>query len=356
MTLTELESLLLNIKTLPVPSQQEANIFSVGARGHYENPVSDILAFFLDAEGGHGLGSLVLEALLSCLPQGGDMSTSLVSQPQREIWTSEGNRIDLLLETDCWVMVIENKIWHKQNNPFEDYVAYLHGSFSNKTPCCVVLSPTGRAPANWTGISYRALTRQLASRLGEAFVTTPFNKWLILLREYVLHLESLMENPALPAETEAFVLENLHRIHEMVQLKNSVITAMMEEGKRMLASYFSQQDYEVKVVQHTWVGYPALRFKLNHWVTQSDVVLYLHGEPDEQYEIRTYACELTSEALREKAVATLCVQGSEEYWDEKRGTIIGFVVYQPQTTAKSALFAEVAKRMTLLDRFEREGR
>lgn len=44
------------------------------------------------------------------------------------------------------------------------------------------------------------------------------------------------------------------------------------------------------------------------------------------------------------------------HWDEKQGAIIGFHVYQPQSTEKSALFAEVAKRMALLDRFEREQR
>ena len=45
----------------------EKTIFSIGCRGHYENPTSDILAFYLDPEAEHQLGSLVLDSLFSAL-------------------------------------------------------------------------------------------------------------------------------------------------------------------------------------------------------------------------------------------------------------------------------------------------
>lgn len=360
MEFTELESILDDLKTLPVLPKREANLFSAGARGHYENPVSDVLAFYLDPDGEHGLNTLALDALLACLPEASNLISvsALVKPPEREVSTVEGNRIDLLLESDEWVMIIENKIGHLLNNPFDDYTAYLDDdSYQGKKPYFIVLSPNGRSPVGWTGVSYPELTRQLTSRLGEAFVSAPLNKWLILLREYVLHLESLMISPAFPIETEEFVRENLHRIHELVQLKNSVIKGMMEEGRRILTAQFSHLQYEVKVVQHTWLGYPALRFSLDRWKSYSDVVLFLNGEPEEQYEVRTYACELTCEKLRKRAIAALNVEGCEDdYWDENKRTVIGFRVYQLPTAKKSALFTEIFKRMILLDRFEREQR
>ena len=46
----------------------EKTIFSIGGRGHYENPTSDILAFYPnDPEAEHQLGSLVLDSLFSAL-------------------------------------------------------------------------------------------------------------------------------------------------------------------------------------------------------------------------------------------------------------------------------------------------
>ena len=50
MDLPALEELLTHLKSLPVAEKSETNIFSVGARGHYENPVSDLLAFFIDPD------------------------------------------------------------------------------------------------------------------------------------------------------------------------------------------------------------------------------------------------------------------------------------------------------------------
>jgi len=41
-------------------------------------------------------------------------------------------RIDLLLEWVELTMVLENKIWHQQNNPFSDYSSYLSQIFPNK--------------------------------------------------------------------------------------------------------------------------------------------------------------------------------------------------------------------------------
>ncbi|MFW8079771.1 PD-(D/E)XK nuclease family protein, partial [Klebsiella pneumoniae] len=103
-----------------------------GARGHYENPVSDLLAFFIDPDAPHGLNTLVLGALLECLPA--HVDASLLSPPAREVMTQKGTRIDLLLESKEWAMVLENKIWHQLNNPFNDYSGYLEQKHPDKKP------------------------------------------------------------------------------------------------------------------------------------------------------------------------------------------------------------------------------
>jgi hypothetical protein len=40
----------------------------------------------------------------------------------------------------------------------------------------------------------------LSPKLGMAYVESPLNKWLILLREFMLHLESLMGKNAVASE------------------------------------------------------------------------------------------------------------------------------------------------------------
>ena len=54
----------------------------------------------------------------------------------------------------------------------------------------------------------------------------------------------------------------------------------------------------------------------------------------------------------------LNIEGSEEeYEEEANGRILGFFsCHVPQETPKSELLSDLAKRMTLLDNFERELR
>ncbi|STY46847.1 Uncharacterised protein [Klebsiella pneumoniae] len=284
MDLPALEELLTRLKSLPVAEKSETNIFSVGARGHYENPVSDLLAFFIDPDAPHGLNTLVLGALLECLPA--HVDASLLSPPAREVMTQKGTRIDLLLESKEWAMVLENKIWHQLNNPFNDYSGYLEQKHPDKKPFLVVsvARRTGSRRLDRNKLQYVYFCSVARARHGMHYF--PLNKWQVLLREFILHLETLMGKNTIAAETETFVLENLRNIQEAVLLKNAVVKSLQEEGLRFLTEYFSERGYEVTTALNHWEGYPALRFGLSHWVSGSDVVLFLDKTPGRQFEVR----------------------------------------------------------------------
>lgn len=352
MDLPALEELLTRIKSLPVAEKNEANIFSLGARGHYENPVSDLLAFFIDPDAAHGLKTLVLGALLECLSS--PVDASLLSPPAREVMTREGTRIDLLLESEKWAMVLENKIWHQQNNPFTDYSGYLQQKHPEKKPLLVVLSPEGKAPAGWAGVSYSTFISVLSPRLGMACMSSPLNKWQVLLREFILHLESLMGKNTIAAETETFVLDNLGNIQEAVLLKNAVVKSLQEEGLEFLTEYFSDRGYEVTTVLSKMEDYPALRFRLSHWLSESDVVLFLDRTPGRQFEVRTYICGLTTPALQQQAQQLLIPALHDECWSENRSQSVFTLVSRlsRKHEEKHVMFRSVAKALDQLNEFE----
>lgn len=352
MDLHDLEELLTRIKSLPVSEQIEANIFSLGARGHYENPVSDLLAFFIDPDAPHGLNTLVLGALLECLSS--PVDASLLSPPAREVMTQEGSRIDLLLESVEWAMALENKIWHQQNNPFTDYSRYLAQKFPDKKPMLVVLSPEGQAPAGWTGISYGMFISALSPMLGMACVSSSLNKWHVLLREFILHLESLMGKNTIAPETEKFVLENLLKIQEVALLKNAVVKSLQEECLWFLTEYFSGSGHEVATVLNHWEGYPALRFGLSNWVSGSDVVLFLDRTPGRQFEVRTYICNLKTSELQHQARQMMFQALHDTCWTEKGGRVFTVVSrLSRQHEEKNLMFKSVAKALEQLNEFER---
>src|ERR1039457_4692677 len=106
-----------------VPPPKERTLFSLGGKGYYENPASDLLAFFLKPDAEHGFKDLFLKAFLECMKGGyADLGTAGATV-RREDVTEEGNRPDLVVQGQDWVLLIENKIYHAQVNPFETYEA-----------------------------------------------------------------------------------------------------------------------------------------------------------------------------------------------------------------------------------------
>src|SRR6266446_1853737 len=89
---------------------REKNIFSIGGRGYYENPTSDLLGFYLDPTEEHGLGDLVLSCLIESLPDPKPSLLGLEEAPEREYVTQAVNRIDLILHGSGWVIALENKL------------------------------------------------------------------------------------------------------------------------------------------------------------------------------------------------------------------------------------------------------
>jgi len=259
----------------------EPNIFGIGSKGYYENPTTDILAFFLDSNGQHQLGNTVLSALLSCLnSETKSLDGSLVAIPEREVLTKTGKKIDLLLEGNDWVMVIENKIFHHQNNPFDEYVGYVQTEanyrFKGKKELFVVLAPNKEPlPSCWQFVSYTHFITALKQHLAEKFISQPVNKWVLLLREFVLHLESLMSQPSVNQDTLDFVLKNLSTIKDIQETKDLALKQYQQQLKTQLQNMLNQ---EVATRIHNWGGYPALRFALPTWRdTDADVVLFLSG-------------------------------------------------------------------------------
>ena len=122
----DLETLLNEFARLPTHEDRPLTFMEIAGYPHYENVCSNILEFFLDSQKQHGLGTLVLDALLDVgdiAPSNEGMGGNL--SVEREVYTDAGNRIDVLIESDTHAILIENKIYAGVKNPLADYADYL---------------------------------------------------------------------------------------------------------------------------------------------------------------------------------------------------------------------------------------
>jgi hypothetical protein len=125
----------LDSYTIIEKDNYEANMFQIAGFPHYENVFSNVLAYFLK-------NNTVVKSLLDCSGAAYDITADETIEVNREEYTTEGKRIDIVVKTGGLIIGIENKINTGVNNPAETYRGYLAklAEDENKELICIILS------------------------------------------------------------------------------------------------------------------------------------------------------------------------------------------------------------------------
>jgi hypothetical protein len=103
---------------LPPRPKRLPTLMDIAGYPHYENVCSNILRFFFDPEGAHGLGTLLLDVLARVRGLGiPERALGANVSVEREVITGAPNRIDLLIQFDGYDILIENKIFAGRPEP-----------------------------------------------------------------------------------------------------------------------------------------------------------------------------------------------------------------------------------------------
>lgn len=255
------------------PVKKPLNIFSLMKLDHYENPITDLLAFFLYDKNDHGLGNVFFEGFLDCIPNGDILGGELICKPQREVSTEDGKRIDLILSGADFSIIVENKIRHSAVNPFKSYVEYAekHLMEDGGKIIYVLLSPGGKSEKkNWIGVSYPKLVSAIRKRL-LTVSSKEDNKWYMFSKEFLNHLASLTEKYEMQDKNKDFIFSNLTNIKELEKIKKSVYNIYESEISEKIFPFL--QGFKKKVSCKTpWPNGP--RWEIESWNGAAKVVLY----------------------------------------------------------------------------------
>ena len=204
-----------------VPPQKEKTLFSLGGRGYYENPASDLLAFFLKPDAEHGFKALFLQTFLDCM--GVDFTKFGMADVtvSREDKTEEGSRPDIVVQCKDWVLLIENKIYHIPNNPFESYEKYGRELPGGKNLSMGILSPKGipvpKRP-QWKAVSYQNYCVALRHRLVKELFDHAYSKWVVFAREFILHFENELNQPTMNDNDAKYIEQHMEEIEQAKKL------------------------------------------------------------------------------------------------------------------------------------------
>jgi len=297
-----------------VLSSPEPTLFSVGGRGYFENPTTDLLAFYLNPTAPHGLGDLVLRSLLKCVGFTEDFELSLVEPPHREETTANRNRIDLVLVGPSWVAAIENKIGHAQVNPFEDYEQHLVERYPGREALRIVLSPAGTTTrATWVPLSYRRLIDSVREQMKEHGDLLSPSKWAVFLHEFLLHLENEATEKHMTDEQMAFVEGNYALLARVAELRQQYHRTIEQRATNLLRQQFPT--HQIKTRVHDWGAGPAIRFYSDRW-GESNPVIHLGSDAGDSYtRVSLYATGLPADG---EALSGAFGSGLS-YWTESGG-------------------------------------
>jgi hypothetical protein len=297
-TVEQLREFLQVAQKLATPVKEQT-LFSLGGRGYYENPASDLLAFFLMPSAEHGFGPLFLKIFLECM--GVDVHHRRLEgvTVDREVATSQGNRIDLLVKGPDWVLLIENKVYHIQNNPFEDYEAHTQIIRGCVQRHFAILSPEGQsdAPAKWKPVSYKQYCAALRKAFAQAVFDFPYSKWLIFAREFIIHFENELYNPMMTPEQLSLVERHLPEVEQIKKMSTDYKQFLLLELKNRLNDEVPGHQFETS--EENW----ALRCKdgsCEHWEFTLQLPASLLN-PSRKFQVRVYIGNLTTEQGQQAA-------------------------------------------------------
>ena len=233
-SLNELQKVLDKLTGYSV-SEGETNIFQIGGRGHYENPTTQLLAFFLDPRKQHAFSDQILNIFIDTIREASSFGQSVFPDHlsdgidiQTEVQTSQGNRIDLVLGGADWVIAVENKIRHWAANPFEDYDVYVN-SLNKKCCARILLSINQEAtPDGWIPLRWNVLLSNIRQRIGPLLLSgQDYGKWPTLLREFLLNVEGECRlEIKMDGEKFEFAKINYSKLVEAEKLRSEFIESL----------------------------------------------------------------------------------------------------------------------------------
>ncbi|WP_180033420.1 PD-(D/E)XK nuclease family protein [Acinetobacter sp. YH12233] len=359
--LKELEKLLSQAKNYKL-DLREKNFFETGARGHYENPTTDVLAFFLNPEEPHNLSHIFLDALISCFPQASQaLHFEEVICVKREVpvlkETNTYARIDLFIETTTSIFVIECKIYHHQNdNPFGLYKNYAEqraqNTPTNKKVYCGVLCLDGFThETDWQGISYRKLVQELKPRLAQDTFNQPFNKWMMFAREFILLLESYYQMN-INTENLNFILNNAQAIEDLINLREKTFDSLHEYIGNFIQNELNGKFIYKKSDEHNnhkkefW--FANSRLAPNNWSATTLEIKDYNSSPS--FKLNIYLLinsNMDTNKLKEKFPAFDLLLSNENYqWENKQYLKGQYSLSTLDLAAVSKICADASKTIT----------
>lgn len=259
MNYESLSESLARFRRIAFHEKRSPTFMEITSYPHLENVASNVLDFYFNPNAEHGLGMLLLEALLSLVEAPVTISNPQAVSISREVITSSGKRIDLLIDAypDA-VIVVENKIFHTAINPFADYEEHANKAANQRSVALILLTlfdvPPETDIGNFKPVLYKSFCQEILGRIGTRIIDAD-NRYLVFLLDFIQTTQNLYEARAVNQEFLAFLKSNEEDIISLLQKVTSLQKDMKKKTSALAELMKEKESETVKL----WFYSPGVR-------------------------------------------------------------------------------------------------
>jgi hypothetical protein len=308
MSVTKFENILNEFKLIP-KLERKRNFLEISGYPHFENVSSNILKFYFHSEAEHNLKDLFLKSLFALIYEKVKETEKVTSKidekliiegdyyacldVETEKVTSKRNRLDLLIETENFIIGIENKIYHSiDENPLDDYSELIESEVNKKGKnhsYKLVLSlnriKDQKIQDNgFINITHLELVSKVEEYLG-TYIVDANSDYLLFLKNYIINIKRMSGQIKENNKMNIFIEDNIAVIKDLlkeyknfeekefqnaISLKNSIdeIWQIEKSSKYGLKKIWICEKYKLVYDFVTKRGHKIViepRFKIGNW-------------------------------------------------------------------------------------------
>lgn len=280
----DLQKLLNDFKKLKIKERTGLTFLEIAKFPHFENVWSNIIAFYLNPCNEHNLHDLILKSIFQTANIDITLNNFNKINVYTEYRTEKGNRIDIVVIAENFILGIENKVGASLYNDLQDYSQTIDNiADQTLTKIKIVLSKyKNETKYGFVNIVYADLIRIIKSNIGN-FTDYSDTKYLIFLLDFLKNIENNLNLNTMGDNLDVFnfFLNNSEKADKFIEYYNKFKFSFTQklnnvysliEFKEINDKYVNEDKIfiENSPGRFTWEGSQLIKYK----IIIHDIIIY----------------------------------------------------------------------------------
>lgn len=273
----EFQKLIDDFNALKIKERSGLTFLEIAKCPHLENVWSNILAFFCNPNNEHHLFDLILNSVFETAGNKVIINNFQNIRVRREYPTDLGNRIDIVVFANNFILGIENKVDAGLHNDLQDYSNTIEGLAKPQSlPAYkIVLSKNRTTTTNgFTNIIYSDLIRNIKKNVGD-FTAYSDTKYLIFLFDFLKNIENNINSQSMADNLEVinFFHNNIDTVNrlleyhnkfnsDLIQKLNSIHSNVNQDELKTILTNINKQSQLSGPGRFTWQGSQLIKYNI----------------------------------------------------------------------------------------------